>query len=525
MTAQELSAKRKVILVSIGKGGNRITTAFLEQLLKDNGVDSTGGYKGPDGEGLEIFCDRLSPDRLSPRRILVDLNRDNIEAVRQSYYGTLYNENEYVCESSSPSPYWAAGFYGEGASLVDQTLETIQRKVDETGGDCVVWVIHTLGGGCGSGVGSLLFDRLARELPEVPRVSVAVLPSKKVSKLVAEPYNAGLALDHIVSSAHQVILIDNDKLFDVCFKAHISTPSYDDLNAIISRTLATLVSPLIWPCANGLRMSVEAFHAAMSFPVGEDSTPWHELNAKHMSAAEKIVSLSGTPHVLRGQNLRVFSSLELAKASYSDATSLLTPAAGTWISKLSIMNGLEDPVNSFVKESKTVIANSTASIVPRRAAAAGVHTGVADSLSTLFFDFTTMFQTKQYLRWYTQLGAKEMDFMDAETRLGSLVSAIRGFMTAQEFLAAYAKGERDFSGANLTGADLERANLSEANLSEANLSGANLSGANLSEANLCNAKLSGANLGHANLSGADLREADLHAANLDGANLDGAMGL
>jgi len=431
MAAQELSAKRKVILVSIGKGGNRITTAFLAQLLKDNGVDFTGGYQGPDGEGLEIFCDRLSPDRLSPRRILVDLNWDNIEAARQSHYGTLYNE--YVCESSSPSPYWAAGFYGEGASLVDQTLDTIQRKVDETGGDCVVWVIHTLGGGCGSGVGSLLLDRMARELPEVPRVSVAVLPSKKIADgSVIQPYNAGLALDHILSSAHQVILIDNEKLFDVCFKARISTPSYDDLNAIISRTLATLVSPLIWPCANGLRMSVEDFHAAMSFPAGKDSPPWHELNAKHMSAAGKIVSVSGTPHVFRGQNLRVYSSLELAKASYSDASSLLTPAAGTWISNLSVMNGLEDPVNSFVTESKTVIANSTASIVPRRAAAGGVHTGVADSLSTLLFDFITMFRPKQYLHWYTQLGANEMDFMHAESRLGSLASAIRDFESTDE---------------------------------------------------------------------------------------------
>ena len=64
-----MSAKRKVILVSIGKGGNRITTAFLAQLLKDNGVDSTGGYEGPDGEGLEIFCDRPSPGKLIPRRI------------------------------------------------------------------------------------------------------------------------------------------------------------------------------------------------------------------------------------------------------------------------------------------------------------------------------------------------------------------------------------------------------------------------------------------------------------------------
>jgi uncharacterized protein YjbI with pentapeptide repeats len=56
-------------------------------------------------------------------------------------------------------------------------------------------------------------------------------------------------------------------------------------------------------------------------------------------------------------------------------------------------------------------------------------------------------------------------------------------MTAQELLAAYAAGERNFSGANLRGADLRGADLNGANLSEADLSKAHLSGAHFSEAN------------------------------------------
>ena len=60
-------------------------------------------------------------------------------------------------------------------------------------------------------------------------------------------------------------------------------------------------------------------------------------------------------------------------------------------------------------------------------------------------------------------------------------------MTAQELLAAYAAGERNFSGADLDrahlnrahleGADLSRANLSRADLLDVSLSGANLNGA------------------------------------------------
>jgi uncharacterized protein YjbI with pentapeptide repeats len=74
-------------------------------------------------------------------------------------------------------------------------------------------------------------------------------------------------------------------------------------------------------------------------------------------------------------------------------------------------------------------------------------------------------------------------------------------MTVQELLAAYATGERDFSGANLIGANLIGANLSEANFSEANFSGAYLIGANLSGADLSGANLSGANLSGANQDG------------------------
>jgi uncharacterized protein YjbI with pentapeptide repeats len=45
-------------------------------------------------------------------------------------------------------------------------------------------------------------------------------------------------------------------------------------------------------------------------------------------------------------------------------------------------------------------------------------------------------------------------------------------MTAQELLAAYAAGERNFSGADLNNADLSGADLREADIRGANLDGA-----------------------------------------------------
>ena len=418
-----MSAKRKVLVVSVGNGGNRITTAFFQQILKDNGVNSVGAYSGPNATGLDVFCDRLPSGALHPRRILVDMNPDNIEKARQSEYGILYNQS--VAGSGPIQPIWAYGYCGDGSALAEQTLQEVQMKVDQSGGDCVIWVIHTLGGGCGSGVGSLLLDMLATQIPNVPRISIAVLPSTKVSDGVTQPYNAGLALDHILSSAHQVVLLDNEKLYDICFKGGISTPTYDDLNGVASRALATLVSPVIWPGADGQRMSIEAFHASLLIPSTNHTVPWYERTSQQIAASQKIVSVAAWPHVLRAQSARVLSSTELAKAAWSEPASLLTPAEGQWLRNLSVMNGVADPVGSFSAMSPistTTVANSAGSVTPRRTATAGIHTGVVRSVFAVLDKFSTMFRRKAFLHWYTEQGIDEMAFMDAESRLGNLAT-------------------------------------------------------------------------------------------------------
>jgi glutaredoxin len=89
--------------------------------------------------------------------------------------------------------------------------------------------------------------------------------------------------------------------------------------------------------------------------------------------------------------------------------------------------------------------------------------------------------------------------------------------TTEALLEAYANGERDFSGANLTGLNLAQANLtgadfSGAQLSETDLSGAILKSCNLSGADLCRAQLSFADLHSANLTEADLTSANMSAA-------------
>jgi pentapeptide repeat protein len=86
--------------------------------------------------------------------------------------------------------------------------------------------------------------------------------------------------------------------------------------------------------------------------------------------------------------------------------------------------------------------------------------------------------------------------------------------SANELLAAYARGDRMFAHWNLTGADLKGATLTDANffratLKEANLSGADLTRCNFSQAILTATSLRGANISEAYFDNAVTFGADL----------------
>lgn len=98
-------------------------------------------------------------------------------------------------------------------------------------------MVHSLGGGTGSGLGTLLLSKIREEVrpgslsdrvhaplehvidlahpPQFPDRMLAtysVLPSPKVSETVVEPYNAMLSLHQLTENADLVFAFDNEAL-------------------------------------------------------------------------------------------------------------------------------------------------------------------------------------------------------------------------------------------------------------------------------------------------------------------------
>ncbi|KAK7324088.1 hypothetical protein VNO77_27607 [Canavalia gladiata] len=72
--------------------------------------------------------------------------------------------------------------------------------------------------------------RIREEYPDHMMLTFSVFPSPKVSDIVVEPYNATLSLHQLVENANECMVLDNEALYDICFRTlNLATPTFDNL--------------------------------------------------------------------------------------------------------------------------------------------------------------------------------------------------------------------------------------------------------------------------------------------------------
>ncbi|KAG8006634.1 Tubulin beta-1 chain [Nibea albiflora] len=191
---------REIVHLQAGQCGNQIGAKFWEVISDEHGIDPTGTYHGDS----DLQLDRIS---------------------------VYYNE---ASGQSGAGNNWAKGHYTEGAELVDSVLDVVRKEAESC--DCLqgFQLTHSLGGGTGSGMGTLLISKIREEYPDRIMNTFSVVPSPKVSDTVVEPYNATLSVHQLVENTDETYCIDNEALYDICFRTlKLTTPTYGDLNHLV----------------------------------------------------------------------------------------------------------------------------------------------------------------------------------------------------------------------------------------------------------------------------------------------------
>ncbi|XP_071399556.1 tubulin beta-1 chain isoform X5 [Alosa pseudoharengus] len=211
---------REIVHLQAGQCGNQIGAKFWEVISDEHGIDPTGTYHGDSDlqlDRISVYYNEASGGKYVPRAILVDLEPGTMDSVRSGPFGQIFRPDNFVFGQSGAGNNWAKGHYTEGAELVDSVLDVVRKEAESC--DCLqgFQLTHSLGGGTGSGMGTLLISKIREEYPDRIMNTFSVVPSPKVSDTVVEPYNATLSVHQLVENTDETF-IGNSTAIQELFK-------------------------------------------------------------------------------------------------------------------------------------------------------------------------------------------------------------------------------------------------------------------------------------------------------------------
>merc|ERR1712218_128662 len=123
-------------------------------------------------------------------------------------------------------------------------MNKIRVKQEKTDATQAFTLYHSIGGGTGSGFGTLILLKIRDAFPDKITCSYSIFPSPKVSDTVVEPYNAVLSIHQLLDLASQTYVIDNEALYNIAHNVlKQNSPKLDDLNRVINQTLMGVTAP------------------------------------------------------------------------------------------------------------------------------------------------------------------------------------------------------------------------------------------------------------------------------------------
>jgi tubulin beta len=427
---------REIVHIQAGQCGNQIGAKFWENMAGEHGITEVGAYTGDNPlqlERINVYFNEGMGGRYVPRAVLTDLEPGTMDSIRGGAYGSLFRPDNFVNGQSGAGNNWAKGHYTEGAELVDAIMDVVRKEAE--GCDMLqgFQVTHSMGGGTGAGMGTLLVSKMREEYPDRIMSTYSVIPSPKVSDTVVEPYNATLSVHQLVENADQCFALDNEALYDICFRTlKLTNPSYADLNMLIANAITGTTCSLRFPG----QLNCDLRKLAVNM------VPFPRLHFFLVGYAPITSKVSEDYRVLTVQELttQAFDAKNMMCAADPRHGRYLTCAMmfrGIMSSKEvddQMMNMVNKNSSYFVEWIPNNLKASICDIPPAGLQMSSVFVGnstaIQEAWKRVADQFTLMFRRKAFLHWYTGEGMDEMEFSEAESNLNDLVSEYQQYQDA-----------------------------------------------------------------------------------------------
>jgi len=240
---------REVLTLNIGQCGIQLGAAVWEQYCAEHKIDTNGkrsdDCKADDGNSFTCFFEETGAGQFVPRNLMVDLEPNVIDDVKNCEHSNIYHPEFLLAGQEDAANNFARGHYTVGKEMMNKVNDRIRKMVDNCDNVQGFIINHSVGGGTGSGLGSLMLERLAVDYRKKSKLGFEVYPSPTISTCIVEPYNALLSTHWLLDHTEVSVVLDNEAIYEICQKwLDKKRPSYDNLNRLITKPISSMTASL-----------------------------------------------------------------------------------------------------------------------------------------------------------------------------------------------------------------------------------------------------------------------------------------
>nr|KAF6459571.1 tubulin delta 1 [Rousettus aegyptiacus] len=421
-----------IVTLQLGQCGNQIGLEVFDALFSDahypQGLCSKRENEAYQASCKERFFSEQENGVQIARAVLVDMepkviNQTLSKAARSGQW--KYGQHSCFCQKQGSGNNWAYGYSVHGPRHEESIMNLIQKEVEKCDSLSGFFIIMSMAGGTGSGLGAFVTQNLQDQYSNSLKMNQIIWPYG-TGEVIVQNYNSILTLSHLYRSSDALLVHENDAVHKICAKLmNIKQISFSDINQVLAHQLGNVFQPTY---------SMEgSFHYRRN-PLGdlmENLVPHPEFkmlgvrNIPQMSENSLAYSTFTWAGLLKHLRQMLISN---AKMEEGIDWQVRPPVTGhPTLGKMSL-RGFKDPAlytswlepdNAFsvwktqrafnkYEKSAALVSNSQFLVKP---------------LDMIVGKAWNMFASKAYIHQYTKFGIEEEDFLDSFTLLEQVIAS------------------------------------------------------------------------------------------------------
>lgn len=379
---------------------------------------------------LNTVFDENSKGVFTPRSIMIDLEPDIIEQLKTGKAKHLYDYNNMICAKEGTGNNFASAYYTIGKRYIGQCMDKIAKLAERCDSLQGFIITHSVAGGAGSGLSSLLFEGLSFQYPKATKASFAFYPASHMSISAIEPYNSMLCTHELLEYVDIAFMMDNEAVWNICKKKfRIEQPNYFHMNRLISCAISSITLPI-------------RFHGPLNYNLSEfqaNLIPYPRIH---------FISTSLSP-IIQIKDTFTLDELTLAAFCPDYLFANYNPFHGRYMAcNLLYQYGVQpkqvnDTILKYIKFNphirfvdwsplgiKIGINNMLPLVLSKRCDLSfnvqnsvcmlSNNTGISTIFSCIRKKSDLIYKKRAFVHWYTEEGMEEKEFLEARDNIASL---------------------------------------------------------------------------------------------------------